>query len=161
MNYKMELYKIETENGEEWVASYPDFNACVGQGKTEIEAISECNANLEVLTAYYKDENIPLPKPKRAEGHSGKVLVRMSKTIHRVATELAEKEGVSLNAYIAEAISEKIGYDKGKKVFEGANININFNPIRSHASRVDRNFWDENMLLPKNTNTNLSLKQQS
>jgi len=45
------------------------------------------------------------PLPSSDNSYSGKLLVRMPKSLHRRLAETAEREGVSLNQYIVSLLS--------------------------------------------------------
>lgn len=109
MNYRMELYTIETELGTEWVASYPDFNMCIGQGKTKAEAIAECEENLALTIEFYNEEGKELPVIKNESTYSGKMTLRMSKRLHEKASKIAEENGISLNSFIVESLAVAVG----------------------------------------------------
>ncbi|BDI19664.1 hypothetical protein ANSO36C_54660 [Nostoc cf. commune SO-36] len=52
---------------------------------------------------YEADDNIPLPSSN--DSYSGKLLVRIPKSLHRRLAETSEREGVSLNQYIVSLLS--------------------------------------------------------
>jgi len=68
-------------------------------------------ANLEearrlwLEAAYEHGDEIPLPSTERE--YSGRVLVRMPKSLHRRLDEEAKAEGVSLNQYIVSLLAER------------------------------------------------------
>lgn len=107
--YKIVLSIIETEAGLEYLAEYREFDFCCGGGRTADEAIKEARENLEIYIAEMQDLGKDIPEPIRELNYSGKLTFRLSKSMHKKATECAEREGVSLNAFIAEAVSEKVG----------------------------------------------------
>lgn len=37
--YKISLYQIDTIDGTEWIAEYPELKYCSGSGKTQAEAL--------------------------------------------------------------------------------------------------------------------------
>ncbi len=111
MDYAMKVYPMHFENGKtEWCVEYPDLKGCVGGGDTIEEAIADAQATKAVYLNYLEEEGIELPVP-REEGSlpSGKIALRVPKTTHKQLLENAQMDGVSLNAYINTAISEKIG----------------------------------------------------
>ena len=106
MDYAMKVYPMHFENGKtEWCVEYPDLKGCVGGGDTIEEAIADAQATKSVYLSYLKEEGIELPVPKE----DGKIALRVPKTTHKQLLENAQMDGVSLNAYINTAISEKIG----------------------------------------------------
>ena len=125
MNYKMEIYAVETTDGVEWNVEFPEVKGCGGAGKTKIEAILDAEENLKFHLQFLEEEGLPIPKAEDVDlsnKYSGKFTVRMSKSLHRTATELAQIDGVSLNAFVVEAISRYCGQQE--KLTEN-----NFKPI--------------------------------
>jgi len=51
-------------------------------------------------------ENLPIPEPKSEDlqEYSGKMLLRMPRSLHKAVAEAAEDEGQSINAYIVGAL---------------------------------------------------------
>ncbi|MCS7219261.1 MAG: type II toxin-antitoxin system HicB family antitoxin [Thermus sp.] len=96
----------EPEGG--FTALVPDLEGCVSVGETEEEAL----ANLEearqlwIETAYEHGDEIPLPSS--AKEYSGRILVRMPKSLHRRLDEEARAEGISLNQLIVSLLSERL-----------------------------------------------------
>lgn len=111
-DYRFNVYQIETTEGLQWFVEYPDVSAVVGGGDTPEEAIAEAKDNLNAYIDYLKEEGLELPVASKYEGeYSGKVTLRMSYSLHKKVSELSEKEGVSLNSYINEALIEKTQND--------------------------------------------------
>lgn len=50
-----------------------------------------------------------VPEPRPDKEFSGRLLTRMPKTLHRLLTYAAEREGVSINQYIVAKLSNKVG----------------------------------------------------
>ena len=96
----------EPEGG--FTALIPDLPGCVSVGESPEEALENVEEarQLWLETAYEHGDEIPLPSPERE--YSGRVLVRMPKSLHRRLAEEAEAEDVSLNQYIVSLLSEKI-----------------------------------------------------
>ncbi|MBQ2999396.1 MAG: type II toxin-antitoxin system HicB family antitoxin [Clostridia bacterium] len=106
MKYPFTVYKTKVENHEFWIAESPLLNGCVGQGDTQEEAILELQMNEEEWLATAIEYGIDIPEvPCEAIREcSGKFTVRCSPAVHRRAVELAEKQGISLNQYVNDAI---------------------------------------------------------
>jgi hypothetical protein len=61
---------------------------------------------IESLKASAAEEGRPFPEPiEDEEEYSGRVTLRMSKSMHRAAAQRAINEDVSLNSYIVECIA--------------------------------------------------------
>ena len=111
--YKVLISTIETDDGIEFLAEYREFTFCGGSGKTIQEAVDNAKENLEIYMEELIDMGKPIPDPIEELSYSGKFTVRLSKTLHKKVAESAEREGVSLNAFVAEAIAERVGVAAG------------------------------------------------
>lgn len=102
LQYPITLYS-DPEGG--YVAQIKDLPGCLTQGETLEETMANMNEARElwIETAYFADDNIPVPSSD--DSYSGKLLVRMPKSLHRRLSETAEREGVSLNQYIVYLLS--------------------------------------------------------
>ena len=106
--YRFEVYKDYEHNV--YVVKYFDFDNVIGSGDTVDKAIEEARGNLEAFLQYCKKNNIKVPEPSIHEelDYSGKVTLRMSKSLHKLVDERAKKEGVSINLLLNEAINTYI-----------------------------------------------------
>ncbi|MBD2571295.1 type II toxin-antitoxin system HicB family antitoxin [Anabaena lutea] len=88
-----------------YVAEIKDLPGCFTQGETLEETMTNINEARElwIETAYEAGDNIPLPSTD--DSYSGKLMLRMPKSLHRRLSETAEREGVSLNQYIVYLVS--------------------------------------------------------
>ena len=59
--------------------------------------------------------DIPIPEETVQEetSYSGKLMVRLPKSLHKKIAQEAEKESTSINQLIVSILSESIGYKKG------------------------------------------------
>lgn len=109
MIYPFSVYQMVVEDHNFWVAESATLKGCVGQGETPEEAIQELCIN-EAEWLDMADElqmEIPTVPVKSPSQYSGKFTVRVSSVIHENATLCAQKEGISLNQYVNDAIIEK------------------------------------------------------
>jgi predicted RNase H-like HicB family nuclease len=102
LQYPVTLYP-DPEGG--YVAQIKDLPGCLTQGETLEEAIANINEARElwIETAYESGDDIPLPSTD--DTYSGKLLLRMPKSLHRPLAEKADRENVSLNQYIVSVLS--------------------------------------------------------
>ena len=102
LQYSITLYS-DAEGG--YVAEIKDLPGCLTQGETLEETMTNINEARElwIETAYEAGDNIPLPSTD--DSYSGKLMLRMPKSLHRRLSETAEREGVSLNQYIVSLVS--------------------------------------------------------
>ncbi|MBD2501847.1 type II toxin-antitoxin system HicB family antitoxin [Anabaena azotica] len=102
LQYPITFYP-DPEGG--YVAQIKELPGCLTQGETLEETMTNINEARELWmeTAYEAGDDIPLPSSD--DSYSGKLLVRMPKSLHRRLAETAEREGVSLNQYILFLLS--------------------------------------------------------
>ena len=116
LNYKMEVYAVETTEGIQWNVEFPDVKGCGGSGNTQIGAINDAEENLKQHLVFLQEEGLDIPKLEPVNltnNYSGKFTIRMSKSLHKTASELANLDEISLNAFAVEAISRYCGQQEG------------------------------------------------
>ena len=65
------------------------------------------------------ERGLEVPEPRNEEDFSGKILLRLTKSLHRTLSNQAKREGVSLNQYILGLLSGKSSVaEVGSKVIE-------------------------------------------
>ena len=114
-NYKMEIYCVETTDGIQWNVEFPEVPGCGGAGDTVEEAIQDAQVNLSVHLEYLIEKGIPVPDPGLAlpiMEYSGKLSLRIPRSLHKQIADCAQKEDVSINSYINNALSDYIGQTK-------------------------------------------------
>lgn len=55
-----------------------------------------------------------IPEPMAEQEYSGKLMLRLSRSLHRRAAEMAHAEGVSLNQFILTTLAERVGAIEAK-----------------------------------------------
>ncbi|WP_353932852.1 type II toxin-antitoxin system HicB family antitoxin [Okeanomitos corallinicola TIOX110] len=100
--YPVTLYP-DAEGG--YVAQIKELPGCLTQGETLEETMTNINEARElwIETAYEAGDNIPLPSTD--DSYSGKLLLRLPKSLHHRLAESAKREGVSLNQYLVSLVS--------------------------------------------------------
>jgi predicted RNase H-like HicB family nuclease len=98
-----------SEEDGEYVATCPAFPGLSALGETEEEALAEAKVALGLFIKTCEERGIPLPEPEVALGYSGQFRVRLAKQDHRRAAQMAAREGVSLNQFVANAVAFKLG----------------------------------------------------
>ena len=85
-----------------------DIPAVESLGKTPEEALSDLDEVKKEWIAFALAKGIAIPEPdtniQNVMRCSGRVTLRISKTLHRQAVEKAHINGISLNAYLNEVI---------------------------------------------------------
>lgn len=86
-----------------------EFPGCFAVGKNAAEAVE----NLENAASSWLESTLAkgrsVPEPMEEADYSGKLLVRLPKSLHKHATYAANREGVSLNQFIVSSIAEQVG----------------------------------------------------
>jgi antitoxin HicB len=97
----------EDEGG--YRAEIIEFPGCFAEGETAAEAAAnlEDAASSWLAAAIAKGQTIP--EPMEELEYSGKLVVRLPKSLHRHAAFAANREGVSLNQFIVSSLAEQVG----------------------------------------------------
>jgi len=106
----MHKYSINvawSDEDECYIATIPEFTGLSAFGDSAEDAIQEAYVALEGFLEVYKEDNVPLPKPKTYVPHSGQTRLRLPKSLHANLVEEAREEGVSLNTYIINILAKR------------------------------------------------------
>lgn len=105
--YRIELYPDE-DGG--FAAVIPDLPGCVTQAETKEAALTLIEDAKAAWISIAIEQSIPIPAPRTHAGaYSGKLNVRLPKSLHRDLAIRAEDEGVSLNHLIVYQLSQTVG----------------------------------------------------
>ena len=118
LNYYQNLryaVRIEPDPKQGFVASIPDLPGCLAYGETEAEALEDLEDSKELWLETYVEAHGEAPEPKTAKTYSGKLLLRLPKSLHRSLDEVAQEEGTSLNQHIVCVLSEQTGRNTALK----------------------------------------------
>jgi predicted RNase H-like HicB family nuclease len=92
-----------------YTAEIFEFPGCVTEGDTADEALE----NLEVAAEGWIEAALNLgqeiPEPSDPQGYGGKIALRLPRSLHRRAMQMAEREGTSLNQFLVAAVAERVG----------------------------------------------------
>jgi len=153
--YRFEVF-TDIKNGyKQYVVKYFDFDNLFGVGDTIEEAIEEAKGNLKFYIDYCKDKNIPVPSPSvhESNGYSGKVTLRMSKSLHKLVDERAKNEGVSINALLNEAVSSYIfSANTANEIEEKASNKIRNAALEAYNTKIE--YLSDDNVLSSNNKTN-------
>jgi predicted RNase H-like HicB family nuclease len=105
-------YTVKPDDGSYFI-EFPDLPGCMTQVEdpAEIAAMAEEIRTLWIEGEYEDGATIPEPVTKE---YSGKFVLRVPKSLHRDLAEAAEREGVSLNAYVTYLVAERRVSDAGR-----------------------------------------------
>ena len=109
MPYPVTLVRDDSGNGE-WVATIDALSGCNARGETPDEALERVASAVAVWMTTAEREGTAVPEPKSLQSHSGRLLLRMPQTLHAELARAAERERVSLNQFITDALSGALGW---------------------------------------------------
>jgi antitoxin HicB len=108
--YHISLTQDGEENGGKWIASAEELPDCTSRGDTAEEAIARLKDAMATWISVALKEGRDIPEPKSKSSHSGRLLLRMPRTLHAALVVAAERENVSLNQFITDSLASVIGW---------------------------------------------------
>ncbi len=111
LKYRVVVEPIPEEEGGGFEAYVPTLGrgTCVGVGDTVEEAVQSVNECKHSLFMLWMEKGYPIPEPDSessvTDEYNGRILLRTSGEMHEHLVRNAEKQGVSLNAYLNQIIS--------------------------------------------------------
>ena len=97
--YTYLVNKVKDESGEYYVARILELDGLIGTGNTYQEAYDDISEAMEGYIETKLSNNIKIPSPLDSANYSGKFVIRLPKTLHKLISKRAKEEGVSLNQY--------------------------------------------------------------
>jgi predicted RNase H-like HicB family nuclease len=92
-----------------WRARVEELEGCEATGATAQEAAGAVRTAMAGWIGAALAEGRPVPPPRAAAKHSGRVLVRMPPALHAQLAGLAERERTSMNALIVGVLGGAVG----------------------------------------------------
>jgi antitoxin HicB len=111
--YHISLVQDGDENNGKWMAAVEELPACSSRATTPEEALAGIKNAMAGWIADALREGRDIPKPRSTTSHSGRLLLRMPRTLHSELTRVAEREGVSLNHFITDSLASAVGWRRG------------------------------------------------
>lgn len=113
IEYYMGLsYTVEVRHDEDgWFARVVELPGCM----TWADSFEELGAMIEDARRGWIEDTLehgdPVPEPRIAklEGYSGRVNLRMPKSLHRDLARRAQEENVSLNQFMTTTLAKSVG----------------------------------------------------
>lgn len=133
--YSVKLSRLSEEDGGGWLAEVPQLEGCFSDGETPDEALTNVQDAIKVWIEAVRKDGHPIPAPEfyTESEYSGKFTLRIPKSLHKFLALQAEREGISLNQYLASLIS----FNAASRAFKDQN-EISDNPIRDDKNN-DKN----------------------
>jgi predicted RNase H-like HicB family nuclease len=94
----------EEEGG--YSAYVAEFEGCMAEGETPEEALRNLESTALAWIEAEQEAGRDIPSAWNMQEYSGKLLLRLPKSLHRQLARQASKEGVSLNQFVVHKLSE-------------------------------------------------------
>jgi antitoxin HicB len=102
--YSIVIKKMNDENDQYYYAHVIELDGCQSHGQTEEEALSNIREAMEGYIETRLEFGDKIPEPK--QDFSGKIVLRMPKSLHQKLAIQSDLEGVSLNQYMLYKLSK-------------------------------------------------------
>jgi antitoxin HicB len=104
--YHITLVKDRWEDGEEgWFAEVEELRGCMSQGRTPEEAIDRVRDAMLGWISVALEDGSEIPEPRTERRYSGRLLLRLPKSLHAEVARAAQREGVSINQLLVTLIA--------------------------------------------------------
>lgn len=105
--FKYSINLAWSKEDECYVATVPEFPGLSAIGETPEKATEEAKIAVDGFLEIYNEDGIKIPEPETVKDYSGQTRLRLPKSLHATLTQMAEKEGISLNSYIVHLLTER------------------------------------------------------
>lgn len=86
-----------------------EFPGCFAEGETADEAMQALERAADSWIQAALDQGQAIPQPSISHGYSGRIALRLPKSLHRKVAQCAERDATSINQFILSAIATKVG----------------------------------------------------
>jgi len=89
-----------------------EFPGCFAQGDNPNDAFNNLEAAAKSWIQASLDQGLDIPSPALNQNYSGKISLRIPRSLHKKAAQFAERDATSLNQFLISAIASKIGAEE-------------------------------------------------
>ena len=89
-----------------------EFPGCFAQGERVEEAYENLERAAESWIEVCLSQGKNIPEPSSSLSFSGRIALRLPRSIHKKSAQLAERDETSLNTYLVSAISARVGAEE-------------------------------------------------
>jgi len=132
--YNIIVEKWDDGNGPYWVARVLELPHCLIHGNTPEEAIKEIEAVKRDWIKSNLERGLNIPEPV-AHSYSGQIRLRMPAYLHKLISERASAEGISINQYMVALLANSVGTHK---VSNSGKPEYRSNPHRSRKTAASK-----------------------
>ena len=106
--YHLTVVREGEDKAKPWTATVEELPGCTSRGRTPEDALNGARTAMAGWIELALEEGREIPEPKSATSHSGRLLLRMPRTLHADLTRASEREGVSLNQFITDVLAAAV-----------------------------------------------------
>ncbi|MHB8629951.1 MAG: toxin-antitoxin system HicB family antitoxin [Aggregatilineales bacterium] len=99
---------IPNEDGS-YSAEIFEFPGCFADGQTPDEAMQNLEEAAKSWIEACLEQGLDIPEPFMNQDFGGRIALRLPRSLHRQASRMAMRDGVSLNQFLVSAIAAKVG----------------------------------------------------
>jgi predicted RNase H-like HicB family nuclease len=104
---------VKEEDGS-FRAEIQEFPGCIALGDTPAEAVTQLEEIAEAWIEASLARGQTIPEPLAETEFSGRLVLRLPRSLHRKAARAARADQVSLNQFIVAALAEHVGAATGR-----------------------------------------------
>ena len=115
-DYSIKITKLSPEMGGCYIAEVEELPGCIADGETKQEAVCNIDEAIDLWIEVQKEMGRSVPAPKvytNKKEYNGRISLRTSRSLPETLMEIAETEGIILNIFINDVLSERVGFLKG------------------------------------------------
>lgn len=125
-----------SENDQAFIAMVPELEGLSAFGKTPEEAVKELGVAKKLFLEVLEADGEEIPEPEVLKPFSGQTRLRIPKSLHAALAIEAKKEGLSLNTYLVQLLSEKNVLNQIRKEIEEIREEIKSLKSKVSESRI-------------------------
>lgn len=135
--------EIRPYNDGGYFARVVELRGCMTEADSQLEALQLLEeAQAEWLAAAIEHGD-RIPKPTGDSEFSGKIFVRTSPHLHRMVSEAASREGVSMSQWIAEVLSRAVSFQEARLWFtHGEGFRELLQSLKQATESTDFGFYE-------------------
>jgi len=119
--YNITIRRSDFEGEVLYEARVKELPDLVEYGESHEEAYDLAIDTIETAAEAFSDQGRAFPQAiVPVEGYSGRVTLRLSRSLHRALAEIAEDEGVSLNQHLVNVLGYYSGFAANKRHLENS-----------------------------------------
>jgi antitoxin HicB len=134
--YRISVTHRDDDSAQPWLAAVDELAGCETRGASAEEAVSRIPHALAEWVAGAQATGREIPEPRDARQYSGKLLVRMPQSLHGELAHAAEREQVSLNAYINGVLAAAINWRQAPPKSVDPPVDVSVAPAHERRQRL-------------------------